>query len=155
FIVSSTYVDPTTGAATITQVGTLTLPQTYSVYNYQTVSTFITLPAFGLNTLRFTDADPAGTNSGVDIDYFRLINSRTSGNNGVPWDVSAPGVTTHIPADTYDAAPDGYPCPPSTAPVVGPTANGSGAGNDVQSFAAGSVLTYTISAEVSSKYTLA
>src|SRR5262249_60277693 len=81
FTINSTTIDPTTGAATITQVGTLTLPQTFSIYNYQTVSTFITLPASGLNTLRFTDADPAGTGSGVDIDSFRLINARTTGNN--------------------------------------------------------------------------
>jgi endoglucanase Acf2 len=155
FTIHSTTIDPTTGAATITQVGTLTLPQTFSVYNYQTVSTFITLPASGLNTLRFTDADPAGTNSGVDIDSFRLINSRTSGNNGLPWDVPTSGATTHIPANNYDAAPDGYAYPPTTAPVVAPTTDGSGGGNEVQNFTAGSALTYTITAELSSKYNLA
>src|SRR5262249_49228504 len=39
FTISSTSTDPATGAATITQVGTLTLPPTSSVYSYHTVST--------------------------------------------------------------------------------------------------------------------
>src|SRR5262249_43522593 len=127
FIISDTYADPATGAANITQVGTLTLPPTYSIYNYQTVSTFITLPASGLNTLRITDADPAGTGSGVDVDYSRLINPRTTGNNGLPWDVPVSGATTHVPASNYAAATDGYTSPPATAPVVAPTSD-SGAG---------------------------
>jgi endoglucanase Acf2 len=155
FTISSTWTNPSTGVTTVTRVGTLTLPPTYSVYNYQTVSTFVTLPGAGLNVLRFSDADAAGSNSGVDIDYFRLINSRTSGNNGLPWDVAASGATTHIPAGNYDAAPDGYAYPPATGPVVAPTNDGSGGGNDVQNFTAGNALTYTTLAELTSKYNLA
>jgi endoglucanase Acf2 len=150
FTISSTYTDPSTGVLTLTPVGTLTLAPTGSIYTYSTAWTSITLPVTGLNTLRFTDTDAAGTNSHVDIDYFRLVNSRTRGNNGQPWDVTPTGSTTHIAADNFDVAPDGYAYPPGTVPVVAPTGD-SGGGNDVQSFTAGDALTYTLMAELTSK----
>jgi endoglucanase Acf2 len=155
FTISSTYTDPNTGQTTITTVGTLALAPTGSIWSFQTASISITLPGTGLNTLRLTDADPAGANSGVDIDYFRLINSRTSGNNGAPWDLPASGATTHIGADNFDVSPDGNVYPPGTAPVVAPTADSSGGGNDVQNFTVGNSLTYTLMAELTSKYNLA
>jgi endoglucanase Acf2 len=154
FTISSTYTNPSTGTTTITQVGTLALAPTGGIYNFQTASSLITLPGIGLNTLRFTDADAAGGDSHVDIDYFRLVNSRTRGNNGAPWDITASGSTTHIAADNYDVAPDGYGYPPGTSPVVAPTTD-TGGGNNVNNFTANDSLTYTIMAELSSKYNLA
>jgi endoglucanase Acf2 len=154
FTLYSTYPDPNTGVLQITQVGTLALAPTGGIYDFQTASTLITLPATGLNTLRFVDADAGGANSKVDIDYFRLVNSRTSGNSGAPWDITASGATTHVAADNYDIAPDGYSYPTGTSPVVGPTAD-TGGGNDVKNFTANDSLTYTIMAELSSKDHLA
>jgi endoglucanase Acf2 len=154
FTISSTYVNPSTDVPTITQVGTLTLAPTGGIYDFKTASALITLPATGLNSLRIADADAAGTNSHVDIDYFRLVNSRTRGNNGAPWDLATSGTTAHIGADNYDTAPDGYGYPPGTAPAVAPSAD-AGGGNDVQHFAAGDSLTYTVMAELSSKFNLA
>src|SRR5262249_60472370 len=118
-------------------------PRLSSRSNTQPVPPFTRRPAPGPNPLRSTAADPAGTGSGVDIDSFRLINARTSGNTGLPWDVPASGATTHIPANNYDAAPDGYASPTATAPVVGPTADGSDGGHEGQPFTAGDALTYT------------
>jgi endoglucanase Acf2/fibronectin type 3 domain-containing protein len=153
FTISSTYTDPMTGVTNLVPVGTVTFAPTGSIWTYETATAQIILPGVGLNTLRFTDADPAGTSSGVDIDYFRLINSRTSGNNGAPWDISASGTTTHIAADNYDVAPDGHSFPSGTAPVVAPTGD-IGGGNDVQNFSSNDSLTYTIMAELTSKYNL-
>jgi endoglucanase Acf2 len=154
FTFSATHTDPGTGAATIVPVGALTLAPTGGIYDYRTAWSQITLPGTGLNSLRLTDADAPGTNSHVDIDYFRLVNSTTSGNNGAPWDVPVSGSTVHVGADNYDIAPGSYGYPPGASPVVAPTAD-SGGGNDVQSFAAGDSLTYTIMAELSGKDTLA
>ncbi len=154
FAISSTWTDPSTGQTEIVQVGTVSLAPTGSVYNYETASTFITLPGMGLNTLRFSDVDPAGTNSSVDLDYFRLINSATSGNNGLPWDIATSGAATYIPASNYDVAPGSYAYPSGTSPVVAPTTDSGGGGNEVQDFTAGDSLTYTIMAEMSSEYNL-
>ncbi len=154
FDISSTYTDPATGVTSLVPVGTVSFAPTGSIWTYETATALITLPGVGLNTLRFTDADPAGTSSGVDIDDFRLINSRTSGNNSAPWDIPASGASTQIAANNYDAAPDGDSSPTGTAPVVVPTADSDG-GNDVQGLGTGDSLTYTIMAELTSKYTLA
>jgi hypothetical protein len=155
FTISSTYTNPSTGVTTITQVGALALAPTGGIYDFHTASTLITLPGLGLNTLRFTDADAAGFNSKVDIDYFRLIHSRTRGNGGAPWSIPASGSTTHIGADNYDVAPDGYGYPSGTSPVVAPTTDPTGGGKEVQNFTANNSLTFTIMAELSSKYNLA
>ncbi len=155
FTISSTYTNPTTGATTLAPVGTLTLAPTGGIYNYATATASITLPGFGLNTLRFTDADAAGANSNVDIDNFRLINARTSGNGGLPWTLSASGATVHIGAPNYDIAPGGAVFPAGTSPTVAPTADSTGGGSDVQKFAAGDALTYTINPILTSKYQLA
>ena len=155
FAISSTSTDPATGSTSIVPVGSVTLPPTGGVYTYKTATATITLPGFGLNILRFTDADAAGVKSNVDIDNFRLINSRTSGNGGAPWTLPATGATTQIGAANYDVAPGGFVYPAGTSPTIAPTADSAGVGNDVLNFAAGDSLSYTISPELTSKYQLA
>jgi endoglucanase Acf2 len=137
-----------TNNGAFTQVGTLSLVPTSG--NYQTISTIVTLPGTGLNVLRFTDADTTGANSHVNFDYFRMLNSTTTGNNGAPWDIPASGTTTHIPADDYDAAPGSA----NFTPSIVPTTDTVGTENDIQNFTTNNSLTYTISADLTGQYLL-
>ena len=151
FTIDDTSIDPSTGVAVLSQLGTVSLSP--SSGNYQTVSTTITLPRDGPNTIRLVDADAAGVGSNVNVDFFKLINSTTTGNNGVPWEVPASGTVTQIPAADIDAAPGSAVYAAGTSPVVAPTGDTDG-GTDVQNLSVDDATTYTISADLTGRYNL-
>ena len=114
FSLANTSTDPATGIASLSTLATFSLPGTGGAY--QTISTTLTLPRDGQNILRLVDNDASGVSSHVNVDYFKLINATTSGNNQVPWEVPASGTVEHIPADDVDIAPGSAVYPTGTRP---------------------------------------
>jgi endoglucanase Acf2 len=150
FAIDDTSTNPSTGLASLTQLATLSLPGTSG--NYSTISATITLPRDGTNILRLVDADTSGANSHVNVDYFKLINATTTGNNNVPWEVSGSGTATQIPASDVDAAPGSAIYPSGTSPTIAPTGDGTGGGSDIKNLTASDAVTYTINTDLSSQY---